>query len=65
MNKKTATRISNIKRQARMITYNERGVAAKIEAELIKGLSTLSVARGFGVSEEYVTAVKQAMERRK
>ena len=65
MNKKTQIRMNNIKKNARLITFNERGMSAKIEAEPIKGLSTLSIARGFGVSEEYVNAVKQAMERRK
>lgn len=65
MNKKTATRISSIKKQARMITYNERGTSTEIETLLRGGIDQATIAHGLGVSVEYVTAVKQAMERRK
>lgn len=65
MNKKTATRISSIKKQARMITYNERGTSTEIETLLRGGIDQATIARGLGVSLECVTAVKQAMERGK
>ena len=65
MNKKTQTRMENIRKAQRLIKPQERGVSEKIEAKVREGHHAIAIARGLGVSEEYVRAVKQAMERRK
>lgn len=65
MNKKTQTRMENIRKAQRLIKPQERGVSERIEAKLRDGHHPITIARGLGVSEEYVRAVKEAMERRK
>lgn len=65
MTKRTQTRMENIRKAARLIKPQERGVAERIEAALIKGDDVLSIACALGVSAEYVLRVKEAIERRK
>lgn len=65
MTKRTQTRMENIRKAARLIKPQERGVAERIEAKLRDKHHPIMIAIGLGVSLEYVTAVKQAMERRK
>lgn len=65
MTKRTQTRMENIRKAARLIKPQERGVAEKIEAALNDGWLIQFIVMRFGVSREYVTAVKQAMDRRK
>ena len=65
MNKKTQERMDRIKRESRFVKPQERGVAARVEAELIAGTDPLDIACKLGISADYVLRIKEAIERRK